>query len=166
MILGLPLATFTKLHVLISVAGILTGLVVVNFMLQGEQRPRWTAAFLIATILTSVTGFMFPATTITPAAIFGYLSLAVLAVALLALYAFGLRGIWRTVYVVTAILALYLNVFVLIVQAFQKIPQLHRFAPTGGEPIFFVAQALVLACFVAIGVMALRSFHPERAALA
>src|SRR5262245_38170834 len=138
MILGLPLATFTKLHVLISVAGILTGLVVVNFMLQGDQRSRWTGAFLIATILTSVTGFMFPATAITPAAIFGYLSLAVLVVALLALYAFGLRGIWRPVYVVTAILALYLNVFVLIVQAFQKIPQLHRLAPTGGEPIFFV----------------------------
>ncbi len=166
MILGLSIAAFVKLHVLISIAGILSGLVVLNGMLHGERLPAWTAFFLATTVLTSVTGFLFPASTITPAAIFGYVSLAVLAMALIALYAFRLHGVWRPVYVVTAILALYLNVFVLIVQAFQKIPQFHAFAPTGSEPAFFAAQGLVLAAFLALGLMALKSFHPERIAAA
>src|SRR5207344_28679 len=120
MILGLSIAAFTKLHVAISLIGIVSGLVVLYGMLGAQRMPGWTALFLATTVLTSVTGFMFPATTVTPAAIFGAISLAVLAVALLALYVFQANGAWRWIYVVTALFALYLNVFVLVVQAFSE----------------------------------------------
>ena len=133
MILGLSIAAFTKLHVAISLIGIVSGLVVFYGMLGAQRMPGWTALFLATTVLTSVTGFMFPAVTITPAAIFGVLSLVVLAVALLALYVVRANGAWRWIYVVTALLALYLNVFVLVVQAFQKIAFLHQLAPNGSE---------------------------------
>jgi len=117
-------------------------------MLGAQRMPGWTALFLATTVLTSVTGFMFPATTVTPAAIFGAISLAVLAVALLALYVFQANGAWRWIYVVTALFALYLNVFVLVVQAFQKIAFLHPLAPNGSEPPFLVAQTILLLTFL------------------
>ena len=118
MILGLSIAAFTKLHVAISLIGIVSGLVVLYGMLGAQRMPGWTALFLVTTVLSGLTGFMFPAVTITPAAIFGAISLVVLAVALLALYAFHANGAWRWIYVVTALFALYLNVVVL-VEAFQ-----------------------------------------------
>ena len=158
MILGLSIAAFTKLHVAISLIGIVSGLVVLYGMLGATG---WTALFLATTVLTSVTGFMFPATTVTPAAIFGAISLAVLAVALLALYVFQANGAWRWIYVVTALFALYLNVFVLVVQAFQKIAFLHSLAPNGSEPPFLVAQTIVLLTFLWLGFGAVRKFHPE-----
>ena len=161
MILGLSIAAFTKLHVAISLIGIVSGLVVLYGMLGAQRMPGWTALFLVTTVLTSVTGFMFPAVTITPAAIFGAISLAVLAVALLALYVFHANGAWRWIYVVTALLALYLNVFVLVVQAFQKIAVLHPLAPNGSEPPFLVAQTIVLLTFLWLGFGAVRKFHPE-----
>ena len=130
-------------------------------MLGAQRMPGWTALFLATTVLTSVTGFMFPAVTVTPAAIFGAISLAVLALALLALYVFHANGAWRWIYVVTALLALYLNVFVLVVQAFQKIAVLHPLAPTGSEPPFLVAQTIVLLTFLWLGFGAVRKFHPE-----
>jgi len=161
MILGLSIAAFTQLHVAISLIAIVTGLIVLYGMLSGQRMPGWTALFLITTVLTSVTGFMFPAVAVTPAAIFGVISLAVLAVALLALYVFHANGAWRWIYVVTAVLALYLNVFVLVVQAFQKISFLHPLAPTGSEPPFLVAQTVVLLIFLGLGFLAVRRFHPE-----
>ena len=120
MILGLLIAAFTKLHVAISLIGIMSGLVVLYGMLGAQRTPGWTVLFLVTTVLTSVTGFMFPAVTLTPAAIFGAISLAVLTVPLLALYVFHANGAWRWIYVVTALIALYLNVFVLVVQSFQR----------------------------------------------
>lgn len=161
MILGLSIAAFTKLHVAISLVGIATGLLVLYGMLGSERMPGWTAVFLATTVLTSVTGFMFPATTITPAAIFGAISLVVLAVALISLYVFHAKGAWRWIYVATALLALYLNVFVLVVQAFQKNPLLHPLAPTGSEPPFLVAQTIVLLTFLWLGFGAVRKFRPE-----
>ena len=165
MILGLSIAAFTKLHVAISLIGIVSGLVVLYGMLGAQRMPGWTALFLATTVLTSVTG-MFPATTVTPAAIFGAISLAVLAVALLALYVFQANGAWRWIYVVTALFALYLNVFVLVVQAFQKIAFLHPLAPNGSEPPFLVAQTIVLLTFLWLGFGAVRKFHPEAMASA
>jgi hypothetical protein len=166
MILGLSIAAFTKLHVAISLIGIVSGLVVLYGMLGAQRMPGWTALFLATTVLTSVTGFMFPAIAITPAAIFGAISLVVLAVALLALYVFHADGAWRWIYVVTALLALYLNVFVLVVQAFQKIAVLHPLAPNGSEPPFLVAQTIVLLTFLWLGFGAVRKFHPEALAAA
>jgi hypothetical protein len=160
MILGLSVATFTLLHVIISLIGIATGLVVLYSMIA-NRISAWTSAFLVTTVLTSATGFLFHSNAIGPPHIVGALSLLILAFTLLAFYTFRLAGRWRAVYVITAILALYLNVFVGVVQAFQKIPVLHRLAPLGNEPPFAVAQALVLAVFAALGWLALRRFHPS-----
>jgi len=132
-------------------------------LLTSKRLPGWTAIFLFTTILTSVTGFLFPAPTVTPAQIFGFISLAVLALTLLALYAFRAVGPWRWIDVRGAVLALYLNVFVGVVQSFQKLPFLHPLAPNGSEPPFLIAQAIVLAIFVVLGLVAIIKFHPERA---
>ena len=156
MMLGMSLPTFTLFHVIISLVGIATGLVVVFGMLSAKRLPRWTAVFLITTIATSVTGFMFPATKLLPSHIVGIISLVVLAIALLAIYVRHLAGAWRAIYVVTAVIALYLNVFVAVVQSFLKVPALHALAPTGTETPFKIAQALVLVIFIAIGWLAVR----------
>jgi hypothetical protein len=115
----------------------------------------------LTTVLTSVTGFLFHSTSIGPPHVVGVISLVILAVALLALYVYGLTGSWRWIYVVTAVMALYLNVFVGVVQAFQKLPFFQTLAPTQSEPPFLVAQAAVLALFVVCGIMAVKKFHPE-----
>ena len=162
MILGLSIAAFTKLRVAISLIGIVSGLVVLYGMLGAQRMPGWTALFLVTTVLTSVTGFMFPAVTLTPAAIFGAISLAVLAVALLALYVFHANGAWRWIYVVTALIALYLNVFVLVVQSFQKIAFLHPLAPNGSEPPFLVAQTILFSPFCGSGSARYGNFTPRR----
>lgn len=159
--LGLSLSAFTTLHVLISLAGIATGLLALVAMLRGSYEPGMTAVFLATTILTSVTGFMFPAAAVTPAHIVGAISLAVLAVAVAALYFFKLGGIWRALYVITAIAALYFNVFVGVVQAFQKFVPLARLAPTQSEPPFAIAQTVVLLLFLYLGYKAFKAFHPR-----
>lgn len=153
-------APFTLFHVALSLVGISTGFVVLAAMLRSRRVPGWTAIFLATTLATTVTGFMFPFNGFTPALGVGVVSLAVLAVAIPALYAFRLAGRWRAAYVATAVLALYLNVFVLVVQMFQKIPVLHALAPTQKEPPFAIAQGLVLVAFVALGILAVRRFHP------
>ena len=120
----------------------------------------WTALFLATTVLTSVTGFMFPSASFGPPQIFGMLSLIALAIATSAFYVYHAAGPWRWIYAVTAVLSLYLNVFVGVVRSFDKIPFLHPLAPTGSEPPFKVAQLIVLLIFVALGIVAIRRFHP------
>jgi hypothetical protein len=150
------------LHVIISLVGIVSGLVVLAGMFGSHRLPGWTALFLLTTILTSVTGFLFPGTTLTPARIFGIISLVVLAPTLAALYVFHMRGVWRWIYVGGAVIALYLNAFVAVVQSFLKIPFLHPLAPTGSEPPFLAAEGALFAVFVVLGLIALIKFHPER----
>jgi hypothetical protein len=136
--------------------------VVVVGMLSAKRLAGLTAVFLATTVLTSATGFLFPFTSFGPPQIIGALSLAVLAVAILALYVGRLAGFWRWVYVIGAMLALYLNCFVGVVQAFQKLPFLQSLAPTQSEPPFAIAQVAVMAIFIVLGIGAVRKFHPVR----
>ncbi len=160
MILGMSVATFTAVHVVISLIGIAAGLLVAGRMLGNRLLGAWNPIFLWFTIATSATGFLFPIVSFTPALAVGALSLAVLAVALWALYREYLIGPWRWIYVSTALLALYLNVFVLVAQGFQKVGPLNKLAPTGTEPPFALAQGIVLVVFIAIGLLALKRFRP------
>jgi hypothetical protein len=148
------LSPFTKLHVVISLIGIVSGLVVVFGLLVGRTLNGWKALFLISTLLTSMTGFFFPFHGVTPAIVVGIISLVLLAVAIVARYARHLAGHWRWIYVVSAMIALYLNVFVLVVQLFQKVPALKALAPTQSEPPFAVTQVVVLALFVLLTIIA------------
>ena len=161
MILGMSISTFTSLHVILSLIGIAAGFVVVAGMLGSKRLEGWTGLFLVTTILTSVTGYFFPRDQVLPSHIVGALSLAVLAIAVLAFYCYRLGHSWRWIYVVTGLIALYLNVFVAVAQAFQKLPFLNPLAPKGSEPPFVIAQVVVLATFIAIGAIALRAFHPR-----
>lgn len=154
---------FTRIHVVISILGIVVGLVVVGGLIAGAQLGGWTAFFLISTIFTSVTGFGFPFTGITPARVVGMLSLVVLAVCLMARYRKNSAGSWRATYVISAVVALYLNVFVLVVQLFAKTPPLSQLAPTQREAPFVMTQALVFALFVWLGWAALRANRTEKA---
>lgn len=161
MILGF--STFTWVHVIISLIGIVSGLIVLRGMLSSNRLDGWTAIFVAATALTSITGFGFPFERLLPSHWTGIVSLAVLLVTVLARYAFRMRGAWRSAYVITAIVALWLNVFVLVAQLFNKIPALRALAPTQSESPFLIAQAAVLIVFVALAVAALRGFHPQAA---
>jgi hypothetical protein len=161
MILGVSIETFTTLHVILSLIGIVSGIIVVVGMLGGRHLGGLTEVFLVTTVLTSVTGFLFPFRELLPSHVFGILSLVVWAAAIIALYGFQLIGRWRSIYVVTALVALYLNVFVGVVQAFQKLPVLQPLAPTQSEPPFLIAQVAVLIAFGVLGFLALRAFHPE-----
>ncbi len=160
MILGMSTATFTLLHVIISLIGIATGLVALGGMLTNRRLPGWTAVFLATTVLTSVTGFFFHSKAIGPPHIVGVISLVVLAISLWALYGGKLVGVWRPTYVITATIALYLNVFVGVVQAFQKLPPLHALAPAGTEPPFAIAQGATLILFGVLGFLAVKRFRP------
>lgn len=160
MIIGLSIHNFTILHVAITLVAIASGLIVLFGMLGSHRLPGWTALFLVTTVLTSVTGFMFPIHGFTPALGVGIVSLLVLAIALLALYAGHLTGACRWIYVAAAITALWFNVLVLIVQSFQKIPALHTLAPTQSEPPFLIAQIAAMAAFIVLGIMAALKFHP------
>jgi len=160
MIAGLSIESFTILHVAISLIGIVSGLIVLFGMLRARRLPGWTALFLATTVLTSVTGFMFPINGLTPAIVVGVISIVILAIALMALYVKHLSGAWRWIYVTTALAALYLNAFVLIVQSFQKVPALQKLAPTQSEPPFSVTQGVVLVAFLVLGTMAARRFRP------
>jgi hypothetical protein len=160
MIIGLSIHNFTLLHVAITLVAIASGLIVLFGMLGAHRMPGWTALFLVTTILTSVTGFMFPIQGFTPALGVGIISLVILAIALLALYGKHLAGAWRWIYVATAVAALWFNVFVLIVQSFQKISNLQTLAPTQSEPPFLITQGVTLAAFLVLGVMAVLRFRP------
>ncbi len=160
MILGMT--TFTFVHVVLSLIGIATGFFVLFGMFKSKRMPGMTALFLLTTIATSATGFGFPFDHLLPSHKVGIISLVILAVALLALYGRNLSGRWRGVYVVTAVMALYLNVFVLVAQLFQKVAPLRALAPTGAEPPFFIAQGVVLLVFIVLGTMAFKRFRPAR----
>lgn len=157
MIFDLP--TFTLIHVVLSLAGILTGLIVAGGLIAGKRLDGWTGLFLATTVLTNVTGFLFPFTFLLPSHIVGAISLLILPVTIAARYWKQLAGTWRSIYVVTAIVALYFNVFVLVVQLFAKFPLLIAVAPTQKSPAFIVTQLLVLAMFVWLGRAAVRGFR-------
>ncbi|HEX2790031.1 MAG TPA: hypothetical protein VHN17_06340 [Steroidobacteraceae bacterium] len=162
MILGMSTASFTLFHVVLSLIGIASGLVVMAGMWAGKRLNGWSALFLATTVATSVTGFLFHSAKFGPPHVIGLLSLVLLVLAILARYSYHLAGSWRWIYVVTAQLALYFNVFVAVVQAFQKLPLLQPLAPTGTEPPFAIAQGLVLVAFIAFTVLALKRFYPAR----
>lgn len=166
MILGLSIENFTLLHVVISLIAIATGIVALAGMLRSAA-PGWvTHVFLLTTALTTITGFLFPITAFTPALGTGLVSTALLIPAFLGIYAFHLAGSWRWIYAVTAIAALYLNCFVLVVQSFQKVPSLAALAPTQSEPPFVIAQGALLLAFLWLGWRAAQRFHPPALAAA
>jgi hypothetical protein len=161
MIWGLTESTFTTVHVVLSLVGIGSGLLVMLGLLTGNDRPGWTLLFLATTVATSVTGFGFPFDHLLPSHKVGIISLVVLAVAIVARYALHLAGAWRPVYVVCAAVALYLNVFVGVVQAFQKVPALTALAPKQTEPPFVVTQLVVLVLFIVLTIAAAKRFRGE-----
>lgn len=161
MILGMSTSTFTLLHVILSLIGIFAGAVALIGMFSSKKLEGWTALFLATTVLTNVTGFFFPSDKILPSHIVGVISLVLLAAAIFALYFLHLAGSWRWIYVVGAAAALYLNVFVGVVQSFLKVPVLNALAPTQSEPPFVVVQTVVLVTFIALTVVAVRSFRPQ-----
>ena len=158
-ILGMPAAAYTLIHVLISLVGIASGFVVFFGLIGGKRRDGMTALFLTTTVLTSVTGFGFPNDHLTPGIKIGILSLAALAIAIVARYALHLMGAWRRTYVISAAIALYFNTFVLVVQSFEKIPALKALAPTQKEPPFAIAQGLVLIAFIVLTIYAAKGFR-------
>jgi hypothetical protein len=165
MVLGLSLPAFTMVHVIISLIAIAAGLVVMGGLLSSKPMPGLTAIFLLFTILTSVTGFLFPVKELLPSHMVGILSLVLLATACIALYGMKLAGVWRPIYVVTAMVSLYLNVFVLVIQSFLKVPALAALAPAvppnpPSGPAFAVVQGIVLVFFVVVIVGAWRRYRP------
>ena len=157
MVLGMSLETFTLIHVLISLAGIASGIVVMYGFLTNQRLDSWTAVFLFTTVLTSLTGFLFPFKAVTPAIKLGIISVAVLAVAIVTRYVLHLA--WRKTYVIAACAALYFNIFVLVVQSFEKLPSLKAIAPTQKEPPFAIAQITVLLLFVVLTTFAVKRFR-------
>ena len=165
MILGMSLSTFVTAHVIISLIGIVAGIIVMSGLLGSNRMPGLTAIFLLFTILTSATGFLIPpllTETLLPSHMIGILSLVLLAIACIALYGMQLSGAWRWIYVVTAMLSLYLNVFVLVIQSFMKVPALHALAPSvpPSEPPFAVVQGIVLVFFIIVIIGAVRRYRP------
>jgi len=162
MVLGMSLSAFTTLHVIISLIGIVSGLIVMFGLFGSNRMAGMTALFLLTTVLTSATGFLFPFEKLLPSHIIAILSLVLLAIACIALYAMKLSGPWRWIYVVTAMASLYLNVFVLVIQSFLKIGPLHALAPSvpPSEPPFAVVQGVVLVFFIVFIIGAVRRFHP------
>jgi hypothetical protein len=162
MILGMSLSAFSTLHVIISIIAIVAGIIVMFGLLGSNRMPGLTAIFLLFTILTSATGFLFPFERLLPSHMIGILSLLLLAIACLALYGMKLSGAWRWVYVLTAMISLYLNVFVLIIQSFLKLGPLHALAPSvpPSEPPFAIVQGIVLVFFAIVIIGAIRRFRP------
>jgi hypothetical protein len=158
MVLGMSLESFTLIHVLISLVGIASGLIVLYGFLTNRRLDSWTAVFLVTTALTSLTGFLFPFTGATPAIKLGILSLMVLAIAIVTRYVQHLT--WRKTYVIAACIALYFNIFVFVVQSFEKVPSLKAIAPTQKEPPFAIAQITVLLLFVVLTTFAVKRFRP------
>ncbi len=164
MILGMSIPAFTLLHLVISLIAIGSGLIAVGGMFASHRLPVTTALFLLTTVLTSVTGFLFPIHGFTPGLGVGIISCVILLIALYAYYGKHLTGAWRWIYVVTAIAALYFNIVVLIVQSFQKVAALTALAPTQSEPPFLTAQVAMMAIFILIAIVALIKFRPAKAA--
>jgi hypothetical protein len=158
MIFGLTLFMF--LHVVITLIAMAAGLVAIFGMIVNNRMDAMTGVFLLFTVLTSMTGFLFPIHGLTPALILGMMSMVILAIALTARYLFAMRDAWRWIFVMTAVIAQYFNSFVLVVQSFLKIPALHALAPQGNEPPFAVAQGAVLLFYIVIGTLAVRRFRP------
>jgi hypothetical protein len=158
----MSIPAFTLLHTIISVIGLLSGLIVLGGMYGAQRLPGWTALFLLTTALPSITGFFFPNAKITPGQIFGAITLIVMVPTLIGLYGFHLRGAWRWIYTGGAVIVLYLNFFVLVAQLFAKVTVLQPLAPTQSEPPFLITEIVVLAIFVVLGILALVKFHPER----
>ncbi|MFL6387907.1 MAG: hypothetical protein ACJ71U_10505 [Terriglobales bacterium] len=155
----MSLATYTLIHVIISLIGIGSGLIVLFGMFGGKRLDGMTALFLVTTALTRLTGVGFPFEHVTPGIILAILSLVVLAIAIPARYSLHMAGKWRAIYVVTAVIALYFNCFVLIAQSFQKVPSLHALAPKGNEPPFAIAQGILLVLFIVAGLLAVKKFR-------
>jgi hypothetical protein len=158
MILGMTPLVF--IHTLISLLGIATGLAMLRSMWANQRADRWTGGFLATTILTSASGFVLPAAKFMPSHAVGVLSLAILALACYARYAKRMSGAWRLAFVLSAVAALYFNVFVLVIQLFLKVPVLRELAPQQSEPPFAIAQAVLLVAFAVAAVFAGRRFHP------
>lgn len=161
MLSGLPL--FVEVHVYISLIGIAAGLVVALGLLASKRLNGWTALFLASTVVSVVTGFLLPAHGLLPSHIVGVLTAIALALAIIARYSRNLAGGWRVTYVVSAMLALYFNTFILVVQLFEKVPSLHALAPTKSEPPFKMTQLAVLGIFILITIVAAVRFHDTQA---
>ena len=159
MVFGMSLATYTLIHVITSLIGIGSGLIVLFGMFAGKRLDAMTGLFLATTVLTSLTGFFFPFAHVTPGIVLGILSLVVLAIAVPARYSFHMLGKWRTTYVITAVIALYFNCFVLIAQSFLKVPALHAVAPKENEPPFAIAQGILFVLFIVAGILAVKKFR-------
>ncbi|HEY4919089.1 MAG TPA: hypothetical protein VII40_03210 [Xanthobacteraceae bacterium] len=158
---GIPTDLFVKIHVVLSLIGIASGLIVLLGMVGGRLLGGLTALFLATTVLTSVTGFPLPPVVLDPPRIVGIISLVALAVAIAALYLFHLSGAWRWIYVVTALVALFFNCFVGVIQSFDKIASLHAIGPTQDAPVVHIAQLVLLAIFIVAGIVAVIRFHPN-----
>src|SRR5215472_2294244 len=154
---------YTIVHTLISLAAIFTGLIVVFGMIGGKRHDSWTKWFLITAVLTTANGFLFPFHGVTPAIILGIITVPVLAITIYARYSRRLAGAWRWIYVIGAVMMLYFNLFVLVVQAFEKVPALHAMAPTQTESPFKLTQLVVLVGSILLGSVAVIRFHPESA---
>lgn len=154
------LATFTIVHVIISLIAIVSGLIVLGGLWTAQRMSLTTFVFLLFTAATSVTGFLFPFNGFTPAIGVGIVAIVILAATVVARYVYRLAGRSRIIYAAGAVVSLYLNVFVLIVQSFQKVPALNAYAPTGSEPPFAATQGVVLAIFVLFGLLAIWKFRP------
>jgi len=162
MFFGIPIGSVVFVHTLITLVAIVAGLTAQVGLLRNARMNLTTAIFLLFTVLTVITGFMIQVTPVTPAVILGYVTSAALIPALVARYVFGMRGAWRWVYVVTATISLYLNCFVLVVQAFSKVAALHALAPGAppSGPVFAATQGVVLILFIIAGYLGVRRFHP------
>jgi len=160
MILGMSLALFTKIHVFISIVAIGSGLVVALALIGGKMLPRLASLFLVTTVLTSVTGFFFPFHGMTPGIAIGILSMVLLLVAMIAFYGKHAAGAWRRPFIITAMIALFFDCLVLVVQSFMKIGPLHALAPTGNEPIVKASQGLLLVVFVVLTYLADKKYRP------
>lgn len=156
------LSAFTLFHVILSLVGIFSGFIVVYGLLTARRLDGWTSIFLWSTILTSLTGYFFPFHKLLPSHILGALSLIALAIAWYARYTRSLMGGWRSTYVITAVLAFYLNFFVLIVQLFAKVPALHNLAPTQTETPFKAAQLCALVLFLVLAFLSVKAFRVEQ----
>ena len=160
---GLSTDLLLKIHVVLSLIGIASGLIVLAALVGGRLLSGWTGLFLAATVLTSITGFPLPPFGLDPPRIVGIISLVVLAVAIASIYLFHLAGAWRWIYVVTALIALFLNCFVAVIQSFDKIPALHAIGPSQDAPAVHISHLVLLVIGVVLGFLAVRRFHPTAA---
>ncbi len=161
MVFGMSLSTYTAIHVVISLIGIVSGLIMLLGWVLGKLSEKWITLFLVTTILTSLTGYGFPVAHLMPSHIVGIISLVALAIALPARYKASSGGAWRWIFVVTCTFALYLNCFVFVVQSFEKSPALHALAPTQKEPPFLIAQVILMVIFIVLGFLAVQKYHPH-----